>query len=343
MKTKQLIQKALLVILITILVSACGGKATPQPAPELVKIKVLSMPYITFAPFYFAQEEGYFAEQGLEVEFVQFDGLSQAIPALVQGEIDVVSGHIRASIFSAITGGAAIKIVADKGYVNPTGCSDTALLGRKTLLESGELNSPEQLAGLNVSIDQTNYEGYFMDQILGPTGLTMDDFTLVDDMPSSTQSDAFASGSVDVVFSAEPWLTRIQKGGNASIWIAPKDVIPDFEYGVVVFGPNLLTQNPDVGKRFMVAYLKGIKQYNEGKTDRSIEILTKYTELDNEILQAACWPSFRSDGSINLQSVMDFQEWALGKGYLDSIASAEQVWDPQFSEYASQQVESLAP
>jgi NitT/TauT family transport system substrate-binding protein len=343
MKMSLFVRTAFITLLLVVFLPACSGSGVAQPTPEPVKVKVLSMPYITFAPFFIAQDEGYFAEQGLEVEFVQFDGLSTAIPALAQGEIDVVSGHIRASIFSAITGGAEIKVVADKGYVNPTGCADTAILARKSLLESGGLKSPAQLAGLKVSVDLTNYEGYLMDQILTPAGLTIDDVELVDDIPSSTQSEVLGSGAVDVLFSAEPWLTRILGGGNASLWIAPKECIPDFEYGVVLYGPSFLTKDPEAGNRFMLAYLKGVQQYNQGKTDRNIEILSKYTELDADILNAACWPSVRLDGSINLKSILDFQKWALGKGYISSVITSEQLWDPQFSTAAFQKLNTTSP
>jgi len=343
MKLKFYVRTILVALLLVISLPACSGSGVAQPTPELVKIKVLSMPYITFAPFFIAQDEGYFAEQGLEVEFVTFNGLSTAIPALAQGEIDVVSGHIRASIFSAISGDAKIKIVADKGYVNSTGCADTAIIARKTLLDSGSLKSPAQLAGLKVSVDQTNYEGYLMDKILSSVNLTIDNVTLVEDIPSSNQSDALGSGSVDVLFSAEPWLTRNLQGGNASLWMAPKELIPDFQYGVVLYGPNLMTKNQDAGKRFMVAYLKGVRQYNQGKTDRNIEILSKYTELDNKILKDACWPSIRSDGTINLQSVMDFQNWALGRGYIKSLVTSDQLWDSQFVNDAGKKLGTITP
>lgn len=334
MNNKTLPGVILSIVLLLIFLPACTGAKPVQPTLEPMKIKVLSMPYITFAPFFISQVEGYFAEQGLEVEFVTFDGLSTAIPALAQGEIDVVSGHIRSSIFSAIAGDAKVMIVADKGHVNPTGCADTAILARKALLDAGGLKTPDGLAGLKVSVDQTNYEGYLMDKILGSANLTMEDVTLVEDIPSPNQSDALGSGAVDVLFSAEPWLTRNLQSGKTAVWISPKEVIPDFQYGVVLYGPNLITKNPDAGDRFMFAYLKGVRQYNQGKTDRNIEIISKYTELDAKILTDACWPSIRSDGNINVESVVDFQNWAVGRGYLKKLVPSDQFWDPQFVDFA---------
>ena len=102
------------------------------------------------------------------------------------------------------------------------------------------------------------------------------------------------------------------------------------------FGPN---GNPgDLGKRFMVAFLKGVAQCNEGKTDRNLEILEKYLDLDKEFLREACWPSVNSDGTINTKTVLEFQEWAFEKGLIDNIVPIEQFWDPSFIEYALQEI-----
>jgi NitT/TauT family transport system substrate-binding protein len=162
-------------------------------------------------------------------------------------------------------------------------------------------------------------------------------------MPPSTQSEALGNNALEVVFSAEPWLTRNLQGGNAVLWMAPKDLIPDFEYGVLLFGPSLLKDDPEAGKRFMTAYLEGIKQYDEGKTSRNLEIIAKFTGIEPDILEAACWPSFRQDGSITIQSVMNFQEWAVKMGYLDVSATAEQLWEPMFIEAASQALVEMNP
>jgi NitT/TauT family transport system substrate-binding protein len=102
-----------------------------------------------------------------------------------------------------------------------------------------------------------------------------------------------------------------------------------------------LKKNPEAGRRFMVAYLKGVRQYNQGKTERNLEIMSKHTRLDKSILQDACWPQISDDGGINTQSVLDFQDWAVAKGLQDSKKlSAEQMWEPSFVNHANQVLKS---
>ena len=99
-------------------------------------------------------------------------------------------------------------------------------------------------------------------------------------------------------------------------------------------------ENPDAGRRFMVAYLKAVRQYNQGKTERNLEILAKYTKLDKELLTEACWPSFRSNGRINVRSILEFQDWAVKAGLLDNRVTVDQFWNPGFIEHANKILEA---
>jgi NitT/TauT family transport system substrate-binding protein len=57
-----------LVALVAILVAACGGGGDAVPA-EKVTLAMGFIPNVQFAPFYVAVEKGYFAEEGIDVEF----------------------------------------------------------------------------------------------------------------------------------------------------------------------------------------------------------------------------------------------------------------------------------
>jgi NitT/TauT family transport system substrate-binding protein len=111
---------------------------------------------------------------------------------------------------------------------------------------------------------------------------------------------------------------------------------PDFQLSVVMYGPSVLDKNPDAGRRFMIAYLKAARQWNEGKTERNLAIVSEATGLDETLLRKACWPPLRDDGQINVQSVIDFQAWAVRREYLDNPVPEQQFWDPSFVEHANE-------
>ena len=281
-------RKSLYLLLpLSLLLQACNSPEVKQHQSEPVKLKVLLLPFLDFGPFFIAEEEEYFVEQGLQIEFVKMDRSSKAIPLLTQGSLDVLGGMLSPGLLNAMARGASIKLVAGRGFVSPTGCADMAFLARQALVDAGELDSPAQLKGRRISVSATLVAGYFVEKLLNTVGLTLDDVEIVD-LPKPAEAEALEKGTIDVAHSAEPWVTHILQAGHAVCWMPGQQAIPDFQFGFVVYGPTLLEENPDVGRRFMVAYFQGVRQYNQGKTKRNLEILAKHTGLDQQLLKQAC-------------------------------------------------------
>jgi NitT/TauT family transport system substrate-binding protein len=325
-------------LLIALLVTACAPAGVEQNQPESVALKVGILPYISYAPFFIATEEGHFAEQGLQVELVRPGNVSEAIVALVQGDLDVAGGTVNCGYLNAMARGAKIRYVADKSYVSPTSCTYAAFIARRALVEAGELDNPAQLSGRRIAIPDSiraSVLGYYIEAMLKTTDLTLDDIKIVN-LPSPAQMEALEEGTVDLILTGEPWVSRILNAGHAVLWMPVQQVVPDYQHATILYGHTLLEEHPDAGRRFMVAYLKAVRQYNQGKTERNLEIVAEYTGLERELLDQLCLPPIRNDGRINVDSVLDFQAWAVEKGYLDSPVTEEQFWDPSFVEYANE-------
>lgn len=325
----------LLVLAFGLFLQACLAPTPAQPESELTTVKVSAAPFLSYAPFFIAADEGYFQEQGLEVEFVRFAHSPEAVPALTQGDIDVAGGFMSVSMFNAMARGSNLRIVADRSYADPEGCTYAGLIARQALMDAGELRGTPRLEGLRFGINEASIEGYYVEKLLQEAGLTLNDVE-AEEIPESTMADALAKDSLDVVATSEPWVTRLSDAEQATVWLPVQEVIPDSQFAFLLYGPTLLEEDPGIGERFMVAYLKTARQLNEGKTERNLEILAEHTELEKDLLEQACWPAFRDGGKINGQSVLDFQDWAVDKGYLDQLITEEQFWDPSFVEHAKQ-------
>jgi NitT/TauT family transport system substrate-binding protein len=323
-----------LLLALALLLPACAGTGVEQQQPEPTTLKVATLPYLGFAPFFIAEEEGYFVEQRLQIEFVQL-APQDVIPAVLQGEVDVSARVVTAALLNAIGRGGNMKVVADKGYIDPAGCSDMTLVGSRALAEAGELDSPDQIKGKRVDVVPASVKHYCLAKLMATVGLTLEDLTLTN-LPSAAEADALDKGTLDLATPGEPWRTRMLRAGHRPVLAPLQEVVPDAQFSVIVYGPNLLDEDPDAGKRFMTAYLKAVRQYNQGKTKRNLEILAEHTGLDQALLEEACWPAIRNDGTINVGSVLDFQDWALEEGYIDDPVTEDQLWDPSFVEYANQ-------
>jgi NitT/TauT family transport system substrate-binding protein len=330
-----------------LLIQACGASAPPPAptstppapaaadptqAPAPVKLKVVNLPFISFAPFHIAIAEGYFAEQGLEVELVELTQTQEVIPALLAGEVDVAAGLTTAGLINTIARGGDLKIVADKGYVDPNGCDNIAFIARGSLADAGD---PEVLRGKTVDVVSASWNEYFLDRQLAAAGLAPGDIVRTY-TPTTAQPEALTQARIDYTVLNEPWIYRLESMGHQRVFVPSKDLLPNSQTAVTFYGPRLLGENAPVGERFMIAYLKAVRQYNEGKTERNVDILAAANNLDAETLNAMCWPALHPDGLVNTDSLLDFQAWAIEAGHVEQALTLEQLWDPRFTAAAVQ-------
>jgi len=322
----------LMAIVLAGLLAGCGGNAV-NDQPDHIKAVVL--PYTSFGPFFIAQEEGFFEEYGLDVEYVRMDSGTSPLALLEQGEIDVLGSGPSLGLFNALAGGSQIRVVADKGYLDQKGCTYMALLAPTIWAEANQDPTADALQGKRISIDPINFEAFMFDQILENVGLTLDDVN-VDDIAPPALPEAFKNDAVDIVSVGDPWITRILEDESIGIWKPYQDIVPDMQFGFVLFGASIQEKPNDAGARFLAALLRGVEQYGQGKTPRNLEIMAQYTDLDVETLKAACWPPMNPSGDINLNTVNQFQDWAVSKGLQDTFIPDEEYWDPSYLEKAQE-------
>src|SRR4051812_43202371 len=77
-----------------------------RSAETLVKVGVVGS--ISDAPFFIAQEKGFFREEAIKVEFVSFKEASQMAAPLATGDLDVGAGAPSAALYNAVIRGADI-------------------------------------------------------------------------------------------------------------------------------------------------------------------------------------------------------------------------------------------
>ena len=66
------------ILILFLLINGCtNNQSVNSTNDELVKVKVYISPYLSFGPYFIAEDEGYFREQGIEIEPVQLSDYSQ--------------------------------------------------------------------------------------------------------------------------------------------------------------------------------------------------------------------------------------------------------------------------
>jgi ABC-type nitrate/sulfonate/bicarbonate transport system substrate-binding protein len=185
------------------------------------------------------------------------------------------------------------------------------------------------LKGKTIAAGVANSTGFLVSKYLETAGLTMND-VVINDIPTAGYIDSFNTKSVDAISAPELWVTRLLKAGNAVTLVGVQDVVGKVQLSVLVFGKSLMVDHPDIGVRFLAAYLKGVADYNQGKTESNVQILADATGEDAASLQDSCWPSIREDATIDFAGIEPYQQWAIDMKYLDTPITEAQFWDPSF-------------
>src|SRR5918992_6214316 len=234
-----------LILLIALIVVACQG---PDPSPsasaELRRVTLLLgfRPDVQFAPFYVAQQQGFYADAGLEVRIEHRQAPDvQRLVADGQAEFGVADAT---DVMVARTAGIPIRYVSTLYQRFPV-----ALIG-----EAGTVpDSPTGLDGLRIGTPgQFGSSWHAMLALLDAGGLTVDDIS-VREYPQFNQVDGLSNGDVDLItgFRNNEPLQLDGRGMDVDL-LTVDDVAPLPGPGMIV-GDELLAADAELVRAFVEA------------------------------------------------------------------------------------------
>ena len=231
-------------MLLAVLLVACQGTAPTESPASLRPITLLLgfRPDVQFAPFYVAQQDGYYADAGLDVtiEHKQAPDV-QRLVASGEAEFGVADAT---DVMIARTSGIPIRYASTLYQSFPV-----ALIG-----EAGSVpEEPSCLAGLTIGTPGPfGSSWHALLALLDAGGLTEDDVT-IREYPQFNQVDGLSNGDVDLITgfrNNEP--LRLEARGTAVEMLTLDEIAPLPGPGVIV-GDDLLNDEPDLVRAIVEA------------------------------------------------------------------------------------------
>lgn len=277
-----------------LLVGACAQKETEKPEtpdkPASGDLAPLEKPAKVFiaedgaasgAGFYIAKEKGYFEDYNISVEFADFANSDDMLPALAAGEVDIAGGVSTASFFNAIAQGIDVRIIADKGHNMPGKSYFSFVIGNHM---KDEIKEYSDFRGKKIAVSSRNsIDGYIYEEMLKHAGLTEDDVEYVHIADFGAMLGAIDAGTIDAALNIEPLIAQgIHQGFHHRFGDAT-DYAPESQIAMVLASPKFMADE-ELSLRFMAAYLKGVRDYNDaffkdkGK-EEVIDIMVQHTAL----------------------------------------------------------------
>lgn len=296
------------------------------------------------APQLLALERGYFREQGITIDVNNFATAVDMIPLLASGQLDTGTGSLNAGVFNAAARSIPIRIAADAGHVGPSDRPFNGLVVRKELIDSGQVRAAADLRGRKISIiARGNLFHLLFDRLSAevPGGLSDDDQAVVS-MPDTAV--ALANGSIDATFSFEPFMSNLVASGVGARLLSGNDLFPNHTVSVVLYAPSFADDRTDLARRWMVAYLRGVRDYNaafgEGRgLDEAIGVFVQYLPIkDPAIYRAMGVPLLNPSGTVDGANVALQQEMYVRLGLVTTPVDMSRAIDTRFTDYAVTQL-----
>ncbi len=337
-------------LLCALLLASAGGLAF-QPSfatgasPVLTKLQVGLVVSVSDAGFFIANDKGYFRDQGIELEISRFDSAARMVAFLGTGQLDVGGGAPGAGLFNAMARDIPLKIVADKGHIAP-GHGFEAIIVRKELWDKGAFKSVADFRGKRIALSARDIVPEVdLDTFLRTGGLTVNDVDVVT-MAFGDMGVALGNGSIDAVQAIEPFVTQMVEKGIGVIWKRNDEVVPHQQVAVVLYSPKFASYKPGLARKFMLAYLRGVRDYNDAfiKKDPAakkevVQILVRNTAVkDPALYDKMVMPGLDPKGRVNLDALIVQQNWFLNKGSQKVRVDLSKAVDNQYVDWAVQQL-----
>jgi NitT/TauT family transport system substrate-binding protein len=290
--------------------SLAGAPVAEPAAQQAPLIRIGTASGISDAGVLIGRARGYFRDQGLNVELVPLQSAPEAIPGLASGDLEAAGGTISTALFNAIDRGVGLKMIADKGGSRP-GFEYTQLVVRRDLLDSGAIREPADLRGRKVALAslRSGVESLTA-QVVKPAGLTTADVDLTS-LGYPEQVVALSNNAIDAAVTIEPMLSVGFTQGVSATWQpgwASTAYGGVYQSAVLVISPRVAAQ-PDEVRRFLVAYLRGVRDYNDafargmGRPEMVALLADQTTVKDPAAYDRMQMPSLDPDGRMAKQAL----------------------------------------
>jgi NitT/TauT family transport system substrate-binding protein len=236
--------------------AAAQGAGLEKPTVTLAIGGKIQIPYLAVN---IAEHRDYFKDEGLKVEFNEFQGGSDSLKALVGGSVDLVSGAYEHTLYLQARGQVITSIALQNNSFGVV-----VALSKKL---AAQYKSPKDLAGLKMGVTAPGSSSALaLNLLLSKAGLSADQISVIGVGAGNAAIAIMKSGRLDGEANFDPVITRLVQDG---------DLVPvvdtrtkqglDYLYGGPFAGsaisttPDFIKKNPRTVQAFANAMVKALR------------------------------------------------------------------------------------
>jgi NitT/TauT family transport system substrate-binding protein len=218
-----------------------------------------------------AKDQGYFAQHGLNVTFIESSSTIVAINNLLNHKNDF--GFFHDYVLSEpLLYNKTVRVIgtlaeSDTNYV----------VGRK---DRGIIRV-QDLEGKKIGVTKSNAPEYFMDRFFILNGMSLRNTTVIYLQPAALV-DAIVKGDIDATFSPEPYVYQMRQkmGENAVVW--PTNLKQHQQYSLVC-NEITLQEHPEIVEGVLASVIQA-ETYVNSHPEEAKKVAQKQTNFDDQYM-----------------------------------------------------------
>jgi len=288
--------------------------------PNTLKIGVL--PITDVVPMYVAQHEGYFVDEGIEVELIPVASGPERDSMIQAGVIDGQLNEILTTVLTNAGAGEQVRIVTTARKPFPNAPMFYVLSS-----PSSGITTPDGLKGIEIGISSNTVIEYVTERVLQKAGLSDDEIRSTNIPKIPVRLELLLSDQIQAGVLPDPLASLSQlQGANLVI---DDTTYPEVSLSVISFRESVLTDRPGTAKAFLKAYDRAVAAINEDP-QKFQNILIETARVPEVLQDRYELPPFPEKELPSESQVEDVVEWALGKGLIDNALAYDQLVSTTF-------------
>ena len=335
--TKKILSLFLMAAVVLGSLCGCGkqsGESTASGQTPVVLNEVAHS--IFYAPMYVAIEEGYFAEEGIDLTLVTGFGADKTMTALLTGEADIGFMGSESTIYTYKEGASDYAV----NFAQLTQRAGNFLVAREPIenFKWSMLEGKEVLGGRAGGMPEMVFEFILKKNGIDPAA----DLSIDQSIDFGSTAAAFSGGQGDFTVEFEPHATSLEAKGDGYVVASLGEDSGYVPYTAFSAKKSYIAENPEVIQAFTNALQKGMDyvqthspeeiaqviapQFKDTDTATITTIVTRYAEQDT-------WKSdliFEEDSFDLLQNILE------ESGELDERVPYGDLVDTDFARKAAE-------
>ncbi len=309
-----MIKKLITILLLVLLLSPLGSSVM---AAEKLTLMLDWFPNVDHLPIYVARHQGFFAQQGLDIDILSPSDTSDALKLAAAGQVDIAISYEPQTIIAAAKG---LEItVMGRLIEHPL----TTLL----FLKGKGIETPGDLSGKKIGYTVPGLMDVLLDAFARLNAV--ENYSAINVGFSIVQS--LTAGKVDAVmgpFKTYETVTMAHKGYEVGYFELEKWGIPDYDELVLVTSRKTMNQKRDAMSKISLILDRAI-QYVRANPEKALEhYFEEVPEADRKIERdafALTMPYYAHHQTLEVDRWQQFADFALKYGLIDKPVDAKSI------------------